>query len=226
MKQKSLGKSVEGRSIEVLSFFDSPLCEKKLLLIGGVHGDEPEGTFLVSEFVKSGLWKKLEGQATLYVIPELNPDGCLKQQRMNANKVDLNRNMPTKDWDPVAHKERYNPGPKAGSEPETQIIAKFIEEIKPHLIITCHSYDPMININGPCRKVAEHMQKFNNYEITPYIGYPTPGSMGTWAGQERNIPTITLEIARDSQPKEIWETHSVALIESLIYAATHSNLDE
>ena len=26
------------------------------------------------------------------------------------------------------------------------------------------------------------------------MGYPTPGSFGTWAGIEKEIPTITLEL--------------------------------
>ena len=29
-----------------------------------------------------------------------------------------------------------------------------------------------------------------NYPVEPSIGYPTPGSFGTWAGIEKQIPTI------------------------------------
>jgi protein MpaA len=225
MKQSVLGKSVEGRDIKVFTCFGETAQAKRFLLMGGVHGDEPQGVHVVEKFLEEELWKRLEGKATLYVIPEMNPDACAKKQRMNARGVDLNRNMATEDWDPVAHKDRYNPGPTPGSEIETQILTKFLESVKPQFIITCHTYEPMININGPCRKVAEHMAKFNKYIIAPYIGYPTPGSLGTWAGHERNIPTITLEIERDCEFSLAWETHGQALIESFLYATEHEDLD-
>ena len=53
--------------------------------------------------------------------------------------------------------------------------------------------------------------KKNQYKITDDIGYPTPGSLGTWAGWERKIPTITLEIERDSTQDKIWSLHAPAL---------------
>jgi protein MpaA len=34
----------------------------------------------------------------------------------------------------------------------------------------------------------------NGYPIKGDIGYPTPGSFGTWAGIEKKIPMVTLEI--------------------------------
>ena len=38
------------------------------------------------------------------------------------------------------------------------------------------------------------MAKQNNYDVVPDIGYPTPGSFGTYTGIERNVPVITLEL--------------------------------
>ena len=35
------------------------------------------------------------------------------------------------------------------------------------------------------------------------IGYPTPGSFGTWAGVEKKIPTITLELDEETDVKEL-----------------------
>ena len=32
------------------------------------------------------------------------------------------------------------------------------------------------------------------YPVEESIGYPTPGSFGTWAGIEKGIPIITLEL--------------------------------
>ena len=44
--------------------------------------------------------------------------------------------------------------------------------------------------NLPMHQVAEIM----NYPIEESIGYPTPGSFGTWGGIERSILTITREL--------------------------------
>lgn len=218
---EALGPTSKGTSIPMYQMTQGP---KNLLLIGGVHGDEPEGFFLVENFIKEGLHKDLEGKASLWVIPRLNPDGCAANTRTNGNGVDLNRNMPTKDWDPVARKERYQPGKEAGSEVESQVLIEVIERLKPHAIITAHSWEPMINYNGPCEGLAKAMGAVNGYRIADDIGYPTPGSLGTWAGWERKISTITLEIERDSDEAKIWKEHAESLKTGLLYAAENDDL--
>lgn len=37
------------------------------------------------------------------------------------------------------------------------------------------------------------------------IGYPTPGSFGTWAGVEKGIPTITLELDEEVEVQLLQE---------------------
>lgn len=222
MTKRILGQSVKGHSLELVQLTKGP---KPLLLIGGVHGDEGEGVYLVDKFMKSDLWRHLDGKASLYVIPQLNPDGVAANDRVNGHGVDLNRNMPTKDWSPVIAKPRYHPGPSAGSEPETVILMKLIDEVKPAFILSCHSWEPMINYNGPCRAIAEHMSHYNKYRVSDDIGYPTPGSLGTWAGWERQIPTITLEIRNGAGHDEIWSTHAEALQRSFEYAAQHERYE-
>ena len=43
-------------------------------------------------------------------MPTFNLDGVLRQQRKNINSVDLNRNLPTKDWTNDVKEEKYYPG--------------------------------------------------------------------------------------------------------------------
>lgn len=200
---------------------------ESILLVGGVHGDEPEGFFLVEKFMKeSSLWNFLEGNCSLFVIPRLNPDGCASNQRTNSRGVDLNRNMPTKDWTPEARAPRYYPGASPNSELETQTLIQVIESIKPKAIISCHSWEPMINFNGPAKNLASAMATKNQYRISDDIGYPTPGSLGTWSGWERKIPTITLEIERDCAQDKIWSLHSPALEAALRYLeSNHEELN-
>lgn len=217
-----LGYSHEHRPIEL-----HRLCQGSvdLLVIAGVHGDEPEGYRLAAQFTSSLLWKPLAGRASLWMIPQANPDGCVQAQRWNARGVDLNRNMPTQDWSPEARSPRYTPGISAGSEIETHVLMDGIQRIDPRAIFSLHSQsEPCVNFNGPCYTLAQVIAVCNGYPITDDIGYPTPGSLGTWAGQERQIPTITLELERGCSEEQLWMEHSVALLAGLEYAADHQNL--
>ncbi len=81
-------------------------------------------------------------------MPAFNLDGVLRRTRGNANGVDLNRNMATKDWSPEIKTPRYHPGPSANSEAETQMLVNWLEEHKPAFICSLHSWHPVLNVNG------------------------------------------------------------------------------
>ncbi len=222
MHHEILATTPEKRPIEMFRLTQGPV---PLLLMAGVHGDEPEGFYLIERFMKEGAWRELQGMASLYVIPRLNPDGCAVEKRTNSQGVDLNRNMPTKDWTSEARAPRYFPGNTAGSELETKILIEVIERIKPHVIISAHSWEPCINYNGPCKKLAEVMAKYNQYKVLDHIGYPTPGSLGTWSGWERNISIITLEIEREAPLETVWKLHNEALMAALLFSASNEKLE-
>ena len=138
----------------------------------------------------------------LLFIPCLNPDGMQLGQRTNANGVDLNRNFPTKNWGKNLgdnatcddEKSAYYGGISAGSEIETQFLIDTIEEFKPKTILTLHAPYKVVNYDGPAKELAERISAIINYPVEASIGYPTPGSFGTYAGVERQISTITLEL--------------------------------
>ena len=172
-----------GNKIEIIG-------QGKTLIIGVFHGDEPQGKFLIEKYAKT---------SGLMFIPCLNPDGMQLGTRCNANGVDLNRNFPTKNWGEDTSEAGDNPadyfgGTSAGSEIETQFVIDVIEKYKPELIITLHAPYKVVNYDGPAQKIAEQISQIIKYPVEASIGYPTPGSFGTWAGIERQIPTITLEL--------------------------------
>jgi protein MpaA len=186
----------------------------RVLVIGGVHGDEIEGVWaaqgLLHEFMRSFAYK-----LRLTLVPTLNLDGVLQRERRNARGVDLNRNLPTNDWSAVVATERYHPGPSPGSEPENQALMRFLAEEKQDFIISLHSWKPMLNINGNCRKEAEEIKKHTGYAIEESIGYPTPGCLGTYAGLEREMPTLTYEVERGLDQASILRIHVPAILEAL-----------
>ena len=57
-----------------------------------------------------------------------------------------------------------------------------------------HAPFKVVNYDGNAKLIAQKISNIINYPVQENIGYPTPGSLGTWAGIEKNIPTITLEL--------------------------------
>ncbi len=180
-------------------------CQNGLLLIGGVHGDEPEGVELAQQTLR---WLQSEPntlQTPWALIPCLNPDGVALRQRMNANAVDLNRNYPSADWSPEAAKARYNPGPHPGSENEIQALVKLIQVMQPRMIIHFHSYKPCIVYAGnEALPVAELLGDATGYKVIPDIGYPTPGSLSSYAWTDLGIPVICIEEEDGVDRTTIW----------------------
>ncbi len=190
--------------------------DKTSMVFGAFHGDEP-GTFDLA--VRLGRYLAKQPallQVKLILIPVLNPDGLLAGTRVDGNGVDLNRNFPTRDWSPAYTKERYFPGREPASEKETLLAMQLIDTYKPDKIISIHDDLHIINYNGPAADLARVMAKYNHYDIADDIGYPTPGSFGTYAGEELNIPTITIELP-PYNPEEAWKINREALINGINY---------
>ncbi len=151
------------------------------------------------------------GGNNLLFIPCLNPDGMQNGERTNANGVDLNRNFPTKNWGQNKGENAtcddettaYFGGKSPASEIETQFVIDVIEKYKPKLILTLHTPYKVVNYDGPAEKYAQIISEITGYPVEASIGYPTPGSFGTYCGVERNIPTITLELDEECPVEEL-----------------------
>ena len=106
-------------------------------------------------------------------------------------------------------------GEMPAGEPETKAVIKAVERYRPTRIITIHSIDGQRfcnNYDGPAGAWARRMARLNHYPVRRSIGYATPGSFGTWAGCERGIPTITLELPSHHSSKRCWEDNRAALV--------------
>jgi len=162
----------------------------KILVIGVFHGEEPQGDFIIHKYLETPA--AFEPKNHMYYIPCLNPWGMERGMRTNQNGVDLNRNYPTKNWIKTEKNENFS-GEKAASENETRQMIELLEKLKPDIIVTLHAPLKCINYDGPAKKLAEKIARFFSYPVHADLGYPTPGSFGTYYGIERNIPTITIE---------------------------------
>lgn len=210
------GKSVEGQ--EIKAFISNPnLSSSFLYLLAGVHGDEIEGIHILKELI---LW--IESQKELHlpliIIPTLNIDGFKHQTRVNANQVDLNRNLPTIDWSHEFSEAQYNPGPTPLSEPENSYLVQLFKQFPPYMAISFHSWKPLLNYNGDCKHIAEFLERYNQYPLADDVGYGTPGSLGTYLPELYNAPVLTFEAPRLHQGptlEQIWEENREGLINLL-----------
>lgn len=195
--------------------------ERPVLMIGGVHGDEPEGVWLAENLI---LWLKsheslesLQKIRNFDLIPCLNVDGFKKLQRTNGRGVDLNRNFPTRDWSKEAKAPRYNPGPFPGSEAEVQSVVKLIEQTNPEMIVHFHSWEPCVVFTGdPGQNTAEIFSRSSGYKAQPDIGYPTPGSLGQYGWIEAHTPVICIEEKEGEAKDKIWPKFAEGFKELLL----------
>ena len=213
MFSRLIGYSVEGLLIEVHEFGRGA---QGRLILAGFHGDEPKSVYVARQLCTylSGLDSAYRGPSIL-IVPVVNPDGYLRRRRKNANGTDLNRNFPTANWEAGSPRRRSYGGTAPGSEPETQAVMGLIEAFKPTEIISIHSISDhryCNNYDGPGAELAKAMAAHNEYPATESIGYPTPGSFGTWAGRELGIPTVTLELPSHHSSRQCWEENRSALL--------------
>ena len=193
-----IGHSVLGNAINL--YFARP-CN--LLVIGGAHGDESEGIFLAHLLLTSG--------SSVPVIPCLNPDGALLRQRWNQNNVDLNRNLPTPDWQPTARNPRYPPGRAPGSEPENQALLNAIGFVGATTVLSLHSFrETFIEVERPPADCpADFNAVIEEYTTTvgiprkESIGYPTPGALGAY-GRANGLMVLTYELLRGAPHGDLY----------------------
>lgn len=187
----------------------------RILLLGGIHGDELTASAIVFKWMQ---WMKAAPAQDFYwsVVPVVNPDGLLAAtpKRVNARGVDLNRNFPTPGWKMDAPRywaratgsdPRRFPGTAPLSEPETRWISEEMERFQPQVIISVHAPFGVLDFDGP----APVPHRFGRLVFNRVGVYP--GSLGNYSGRHKNVPVITIELPNarampsDAEVRRIWQ---------------------
>jgi protein MpaA len=215
----------------------------------GVHGDEItpiKFCFDIMYYLRElyADTKNLENEfknKIVVIAPLVNPDSFFKQHptRINARGVDVNRNFPTRDWMKDARKywisklhkdKRRNPGLTPATEPEVVFQINLIKRYGPDKIISVHSPLTMLDYDGPNKVVTgfidgakaqdlliQMSKDASDYKIENYPFFP--GSLGNWAGKEREIPTYTLELPTTNPAKseQYWKLFKSAIHSAILH---------
>lgn len=197
-----IGTSTQGRPIEATTIGSTG---PRVLLIGGIHGDEPEGGLTVNAI--AAYLRALQPRATVRIVRDANPDGTAARTRRSASGVDLNRNWPAKNFRPGTTR-----GPAPLSEPETRALHTEFQRFAPDLVLVAHASrrGPFVNYDGPAAATAAAFARAAaatdpRWRVVQDMGYPTPGSLGSYVGIDLGIPILTLEFARGHDPGAAWD---------------------
>lgn len=222
------------------------------MIMCGVHGDEITpikfcfDVIRHLERIQAGIEPGQEElkNKLIVVAPIVSPDSFFirRPTRTNARGVDLNRNFPTKDWNKDAlrlWKHRYSkdkrrfPGKKPLSEPETLFQVNLIKRYGPNKILSVHAPLTILDYDGPeelgvkishkaTQLLLQMSREAKGYRIKNYPFFP--GSLGNYAGNERSIPTYTLELPSSDNRKHkvYWKRFKKAIH----YALLHDLRDE
>ncbi len=209
------------------------------LFLGGVHPDE-----LTPIHLSFRLAQHLHDHPELYrnqdiriiVAPLVNPDGAFASPPTRTNRtIDVNRNFLTLDWYEKAHTSwqkknhmpRFFPGFFPNSEIETQFQIFLMNTYQPTKILSMHAPLGFYDYDGPDEApkpgaprefIYTVAKKSNNYRVVNYAIFP--GSLGNFAGYERKVPTITLELETNDTTKvyAYWKQFFPGFLHSIQHA--------
>jgi hypothetical protein len=249
----AIGKSVCGQEIVCFKLGSG---RPKIILQCAIHAREYITSFMALRHISFLSDFRLKG--TIYYIPCTNPDGvrlCLdgikstpKKYRnflvkinkgtdfrlfkANINGVDLNTNFDAKWAQGEQNIGRAAPanfvGRHPNSEPETQALIKFTNQIKPDLTLSYHSKGEVIyygfdkKIDNLCRFLCRRQNRHSKeqeyldtiHKITGYKLIKTKNSTGgykDWCLFRKNIQSYTIEVGEDilSHPIPLEELNGI-----------------
>jgi hypothetical protein len=111
----------------------------RMLVVGSVHGNEPAGTAVATRLLHGSR----PSRGTLWIVPDLNPDGHAAKRRANARGIDLNRNFP----------------PASASERETRVAMRLIRRVRPDVTIWFHQPQALVRAWGASVGVARRYSR-------------------------------------------------------------------
>ncbi len=200
------GVAVSGTPILVKEYPPLPgqVPRGRVLLVGGMHGDEYSSVTIVFKWLEL-LERFHSGMFHWRISPLVNPDGLLRQRsrRVNANGVDLDRNLPCRDWLEATHgywlrrtssNPRRYPGSGPSSEPESRWLEGEIRDFRPDVVVAVHAPPGVLDFDPPPAAPDRFGSMHLDQRGTDPSGGTYPGSLARH-GVDTEIPVVTVELA-------------------------------
>jgi protein MpaA len=177
-----IGHSFDGRPIYAMELgARSP--QRTLLVVGCIHGDESAGIAIARRLSTA----QPPPATSLWIIPDLNPDGVAADTRQNSRGVDLNRNFPW-HWRPLGIRgdPQYS-GARPLSELEARAAYQLIERIRPQITIWFHQPEAVVDLSGGNPQIERRFAKLVDLPARRLTRYP--GSAINW--ENTHLPHST-----------------------------------
>ena len=221
-----IGESVMGREILCVKIGGG---HKKILAAGAFHALEYITAAFLAKFAEEYARAAQRGEmffgrdarllsknASLFIVPMVNPDGVeivlhggdtKPVWQANARGVDINHNFDA-DWQSV--KDAPSPslygGEKPVSEPETKALCGFIRRERFDMLLCFHSQGEEIyyDFNGKTaprsREIADEMARESGYKVGIPEGSACFGGCKDWFINEFGREGFTIEMGRGVNP--------------------------
>ncbi len=204
-----LGYSVEGRPI-FAERYGTP-GGRRVLVIGVIHGDEDDGIAIVEELRRRPVPDGVE----LWLVESMNPDGVANQDRHNGNGVDLNRNF-SYNWGPIGVPgDSQYAGTGPASEPETQAMINFMQQLQPDITTWYHQDLFVVNpAQGRDGRIRARYAELTGLPMGEITGGTYTGVAATWARNEfrpADGVAFIVELGATLSPEEA-ATHADAVL--------------
>ncbi len=205
----TIGGSVLGKDIVTVRFGSG---SNVIIFIGGLHAGSAPSTVSLAENTISYFTENpdlIPATVSLYVIPNANPDSPYApgdlSGRLNANRVDLNRNWDCEWTEDARWRGNVVPGsggPAPFSEPETRALRAFILQINPAVVVFWEArHQDGLSSPGACgqrslvsQRPAEIYGFAAGYDVDDYeanTNQPLNGDGANWIDQQ-GIPAFAV----------------------------------
>ena len=195
---KPIGRSVLGKPILAATIGDGP---KRLYIIGGIHGDEPEGPPVAAALPAALSEMPGLGEWTIRVVRDMNPDGTARKTRSNQRGIDLNRTWPSPTFKALPPHAL-----KPLSENETAAVHADLQAFNPDVIMvfeSSHLGPTVLGVGKDAKlatKFAGGARLVNPGWQAEFQGrYDVPGSIRSWlaADKKRTLLCVDFKRGRD-----------------------------